>query len=177
MFGIGFGEIIIIAMLALILFGQDDLSANIRKAANGLKEFRKVTSNAQRAWNEVRSDMTRTLLEESENEVSKRNPASATTAGGAVAPESSLVMQDVPLLKTEEDDLYSDHGHHHPFGDDEHAVDVKIQGATIANVVIKPPEGIIAQGSHLDDADDTPTDASSKTTNTPSRDTKLPFDV
>lgn len=68
MFGIGFGEIIIIALLALILFGQKDLSGNIRKAANGLKEFRRFSSDMQRSWHEVRNDMTRALLEESKTE-------------------------------------------------------------------------------------------------------------
>lgn len=188
MFGIGFGEIIIIAMLALVLFGQDDLPANIRKAANGLKEFRKVTSNAQRAWHEVRSDMARTLLEESETEVGKKNTASVTNAGGAIAPNSSLVLQDIELRKTEDDDHYDNHGHHHPHGDDDHAAlvqqeahelgtDSKILGATAANIVIKAPEGIIAHGTHLVDADEVIDDAALKTPPTPSRDPKQPINV
>lgn len=153
MFGIGFGEIVIIALLALILFGQDDLPANIRKAANGLKEFRKVSSNAQRAWHEVRSDMTRALLEESDREVNEKQRPGAIRSGAsaaeASAPESSLVVH--PVEPVQDDGTY--HPGRHDYDD---APDTALQEKPKADtVVIKAPEGIIAQGTQGDDDVDT----------------------
>jgi Sec-independent protein translocase protein TatA len=62
MFGLGMGEIILIAIIAIVLFGTDDLPKNLRKVAKGVNDIKKVAGDAQRSWNEVKDDVTRTIM-------------------------------------------------------------------------------------------------------------------
>jgi TatA/E family protein of Tat protein translocase len=62
MFGLGMGEIVLIVIVAIVLFGTDDLPKNLRKMAKGVNEFKKVASDAQRSWMEVKDDVTRTIM-------------------------------------------------------------------------------------------------------------------
>ena len=62
MFGLGMGEIVLIVIVAIVLFGTDDLPKNLRKMAKGVNEFKKVASDAQRSWIEVKDDVTRTIM-------------------------------------------------------------------------------------------------------------------
>lgn len=73
MFGLGFGEILIIALLAILLFGNDKLPQNLKKAAKGLSDLKRITGDAQRQWTDMRDDVARTLLTEEE---ANPNPAS-----------------------------------------------------------------------------------------------------
>ncbi len=68
MFGIGSGEILVLAIIVLVLFGKEDLPATLRKFSKGWNEFRRVANDAQRSWSEVRDDVTRTIME-ADNEI------------------------------------------------------------------------------------------------------------
>lgn len=63
MFGIGTGELIILALVAVLLFGKDDLHSTLRKVMNGWSELKKMTSEAQSSWNEVKTHVRREIVE------------------------------------------------------------------------------------------------------------------
>ncbi|MEY2988403.1 MAG: hypothetical protein RJB13_1924 [Pseudomonadota bacterium] len=67
MFGIGGGEILIIAVVAVVLFGTDDLPKNLRKFMKVWNDFRGATTDLQRGWFDVRDKVTRDILNESTN--------------------------------------------------------------------------------------------------------------
>lgn len=62
MLGIGTTELLVIALIALLLFGKEDLPATLRKVTKGWNEFRKVANDAQRSWTEVRDDVARSIM-------------------------------------------------------------------------------------------------------------------
>jgi|1048.fasta_scaffold62447_1 Sec-independent protein translocase protein TatA len=62
MFGIGGGEIVVVALVALILFGNEDLPKNMKKLVEGWNKFRGVSNDLQRSWLNVRDQVTRDLL-------------------------------------------------------------------------------------------------------------------
>lgn len=62
MFGLGMGEIVVLVVIAVVLFGTNDLPKTLRKVAKGVGEFKKVANDAQRSWTEVRDDVTRTIM-------------------------------------------------------------------------------------------------------------------
>lgn len=64
MFGIGGGEVLVVALVALILFGNEDLPKNMRKMVKAWNDFRGVTNDLQRSWLDVRDQVTRDLLTE-----------------------------------------------------------------------------------------------------------------
>jgi Sec-independent protein translocase protein TatA len=64
MFGVGGGEILVIALVALILFGTDDLPKNMRKFMKAWNDFRGATNDLQRSWLDVRDQVTRDILTE-----------------------------------------------------------------------------------------------------------------
>lgn len=70
MFGFSGSEILLIAVIALILFGNDKLPENIKKMIKGLNQAKKVTRNVQDSWQEVKNDVQNTfLLEEEKKEI------------------------------------------------------------------------------------------------------------
>jgi TatA/E family protein of Tat protein translocase len=72
MFGLSFGELLIIAVIALVLFGKEDLPQTLRKFTKGFQEFKKVSNEAQRSWQEVKDDVSRTIMQvELEEEIKK----------------------------------------------------------------------------------------------------------
>jgi Sec-independent protein translocase protein TatA len=69
-FGFSGSEILLIAVIALILFGNDKLPENIKKMIKGLNQAKKVTRNVQDSWQEVKNDVQNTfLLEEEKKEI------------------------------------------------------------------------------------------------------------
>ena len=68
MFGLGGGEILVIVVIALVLFGKEDLPQTLKKMSKGYNEFKKVATDAQRSWNEVRDDVTRTIMAATEED-------------------------------------------------------------------------------------------------------------
>jgi Sec-independent protein translocase protein TatA len=73
MFSLGGSEILVLAFIALILFGNKNLPQTMKKMVKGLNEVKKVANEAQRSWTEVRDDLTRqVMLEEAEDEARKQ---------------------------------------------------------------------------------------------------------
>jgi sec-independent protein translocase protein TatB len=66
MFGLSAGELLLIGLIALVLFGNEKLPENMKKMLKGWKEARKVTTNIQRSWYEVKSDIERDIYLEDE---------------------------------------------------------------------------------------------------------------
>ena len=64
MFGIGGGEILIIAVVAVVIFGTDDLPKNLRKFMKVWGDFRGATHDLQRGWLDVCDKVTRDILNE-----------------------------------------------------------------------------------------------------------------
>lgn len=64
MFGIGGGEILLIALVAVVLFGTDYLPKNLRKFMKVWSDFRGATHDLQRGWLDVRDKVTRDILSE-----------------------------------------------------------------------------------------------------------------
>lgn len=62
MFGIGGGELIVVALVAILLFGNEELPKNMRKIVKAWNDFRGMSNDLQRSWMEVRDQVTRDLL-------------------------------------------------------------------------------------------------------------------
>ena len=86
MFGLGGGEILVIVVIALVLFGKEDLPQTLKKMSKGFNEFKKVANDAQRSWNEVRDDVARTIRDATEEDKVPPPPPPIIDAEVAVAP-------------------------------------------------------------------------------------------
>lgn len=61
MFGFSGGEVLLIALIALVLFGNEKLPENIKKMVKGLNQAKKVARDVQSSWQEVKSDVQRSI--------------------------------------------------------------------------------------------------------------------
>lgn len=75
MFGIGGGEVLVVALVALLLFGNEDLPKNMRKMVKAWNNFRGVTNDLQRSWLDVRDQVARDLMTEQPHEDPVRSHA------------------------------------------------------------------------------------------------------
>lgn len=75
MFGIGGGEVLVVALVALLLFGNEDLPKNMRKMVKAWNNFRGVTNDLQRSWLDVRDQVARDLMTEQPHEDPARSHA------------------------------------------------------------------------------------------------------
>lgn len=128
MFGIGGGEVLVVALVALILFGNEDLPKNMRKMVKAWNDFRGVTNDLQRSWLDVRDQVTRDLLtEQPPHSDAQNNPApsdaSHTAHSGETHPVESV-----------------DSAGENP------ALDHSAESETPALPVIQPAAGTLAQG-------------------------------
>ena len=57
MFGFSAGEILLIALIALLLFGNEKLPQNIRKFFKGWNQSKKVLFDMQKSWHEIKLDL------------------------------------------------------------------------------------------------------------------------
>ncbi len=57
MFGFSSGELLLIASIALILFGNEKLPENIKKFINSWKKAKKATQEIQNSWLEIQSEV------------------------------------------------------------------------------------------------------------------------
>lgn len=62
MFGIGGGEVLVIAIVAVIVFGTEDLPKNMRKFMKAWNNFRGVANDLQRGWFDIRDQVTRDIM-------------------------------------------------------------------------------------------------------------------
>lgn len=60
------GELIVIAVIALVLFGKDDLPSTIRNFAKWISGAKETAKGVQRSFYEMRDDVTKTIMKEVE---------------------------------------------------------------------------------------------------------------
>jgi Sec-independent protein translocase protein TatA len=77
-FGFSGGEILLIALIALILFGNDKLPDNMKKMIKGLNQAKKVAKDVQISWQDVKTDVQRSINFEEEKEEVRALVKSAT---------------------------------------------------------------------------------------------------
>jgi Sec-independent protein translocase protein TatA len=65
-FGFSGGEILLIALIALILFGNDKLPENMKKMIKGFNQAKKVAKDVQNSWQDVKNDVQRSINFEEE---------------------------------------------------------------------------------------------------------------
>jgi Tat protein translocase TatB subunit len=56
-FGMGFGEILLIALVALIILGPDRLPEAARTVGKGISEFRRAVEPARSVWRDLSSEL------------------------------------------------------------------------------------------------------------------------
>jgi Sec-independent protein translocase protein TatA len=93
MFGVGGGEILVIALVAVILFGTDDLPKNMQKFMKAWNNFRGVTNDLQRSWLDVRDQVTRDIL--TERPAQNAHPPVAEESSEAQSSETTLESAQV----------------------------------------------------------------------------------
>ena len=108
MFGLSFAEVIVIALIAILLFGKEDLPQNLRKFAKWFGEFKKTTTDIQHSWLQVKDEVSRKIMNEvhevegqvKELEQKSTPPpqAVAAAAGEDVAPVVSFAEKNVVPL-------------------------------------------------------------------------------
>ncbi len=97
MFGLGFGEILIILVLALVLLGPSKLPEAAKQLGKGLREFKKATDDLRQQFEgELYSDQkpARPRLVEP-----PPVPAAADAASPAGAPAPAATAENVPGLE------------------------------------------------------------------------------
>ena len=72
MFGFSGGELLLIALIALLLFGNDKLPENMKKMIKGLNQAKKVAKDVQDSWHEVKVDVQRSIMLEEESKQIKQ---------------------------------------------------------------------------------------------------------
>jgi TatA/E family protein of Tat protein translocase len=100
-FSLGGSEILVLAVIALLLFGNKNLPENMKKMVKGLNEVKKVANDAQRSWTEIRNDVTRQIMAEDALEEAKRELANIKSVLEARAqlPET-VAVPDEPIALT-----------------------------------------------------------------------------
>jgi Sec-independent protein translocase protein TatA len=72
MFSLGGSEILVLAFVALLLFGNKNLPQNMKKMVKGLNEVKKVANDAQRSWHEIRDDVSRQIMADEASEKARK---------------------------------------------------------------------------------------------------------
>lgn len=63
MFGLGFGEIILVLVVALLVLGPEKLPALAKTLGKGMREFRRAASEFQRGFNDIEEEANRAMSE------------------------------------------------------------------------------------------------------------------
>ena len=66
MLGLSFSEILVIAVIALILFGNEKLPQNIKKFAQGFTKAKSFLFDVNHSWQEVKADIKKNIILEEE---------------------------------------------------------------------------------------------------------------
>lgn len=137
MFGIGGGEILVVALIALILFGNEDLPKNMRKIVKAWNDFRGVTNDLQRSWLDVRDQVTRDLLTDQTPHPHHQAPSGTEQAQSTPdnPPESSSISSSSDLQSEQKHSDLVDASHHAEATDQNADLTPRIQ----------PAEGIVSQ--------------------------------
>lgn len=131
MFGIGGGEVLVVALVALLLFGNEDLPKNMRKMVKAWNNFRGVTNDLQRSWLDVRDQVARDLMTEQPHEDPSRSHA-------ARSEDSKL-----PLENSSAADHAADHAH---VGSELHSEESAAEDASNLLPIVQAAGGSVAQG-------------------------------
>ncbi len=139
MFGIGGGEILVVAIVALLLFGNEDLPKNMRKMVKAWNDFRGVTNDLQRSWLDVRDQVARDIMTERPD--SQTQPSDSHSAESAAQVTGSGDSKS-PLPPPE-----------------------GLHDGAFGQPVIQPAQGSLAQG-HLEESEAEPLSANPISTST-----------
>tara|TARA_Y100001934_G_scaffold263389_1_gene339039 strand:- start:457 stop:747 length:291 start_codon:yes stop_codon:yes gene_type:complete len=63
MFGLGFGEILFVLVIALLVLGPEKLPKLAKTLGKGMREFRRAAAEFQQGFNEIEQEANRTLEE------------------------------------------------------------------------------------------------------------------
>jgi TatA/E family protein of Tat protein translocase len=106
MFGLGFAEILVILVVALLVFGPDRLPELARSLGRGLAEFRRASNDLRRSVMEATSDEPRMQPKQGPRAEAKADPKAGSAAAtlapttappeGAVAPSSTATAPADP---------------------------------------------------------------------------------
>lgn len=103
MFGFSAGEILLIALIALLLFGNEKLPQNIKKFFKGWNHTKKVAFDLQKSWHEIKYDLQKDInIYESNNLLSEKN----NTANDSKLVEPVTVKPAQHLVNQEEIDSH-----------------------------------------------------------------------
>ena len=91
MLGLGFGEIILILVVALLVLGPEKLPGLARQAGTGLREFRRFASEFQRNLNEIETETKRVLDDPPVTVEQPKNPSADESQ--AAEPETETVSR------------------------------------------------------------------------------------
>jgi sec-independent protein translocase protein TatB len=101
MFGLGFAEILVILVVALLVFGPDRLPELARSLGRGLGEFRRASNDLRRSVMEASSDEPHIQPKKAQAAKAKAEalPAPATGAGADAAAPPAPAAAEVPASK------------------------------------------------------------------------------
>ena len=91
MFGFSGGEILLIALIALILFGNENLTQNIKKFLKGWNQTKKVAIDLQQSWHEIKIDIQNNV--DAYDQKQGANPVTAPTQV-IIQPRQDIVSQE-----------------------------------------------------------------------------------
>lgn len=91
MFGFSGGEILLIALIALILFGNENLPQNIKKFLKGWNQTKKVAIDLQQSWHEIKIDIQNNV--DAYDQKQGANPVTAPTQV-IIQPRQDIVSQE-----------------------------------------------------------------------------------
>lgn len=92
MFGLSFGELVIIAVLALILLGPDRLPDAMKTVGKGLREFKKATDDLK---DQIESE----IYDDRKARPSLVPPVPAAPVPGPAGPPPPATVENVPGLE------------------------------------------------------------------------------
>jgi len=109
MFGFGLGEILLVALIALVLYGDKDLPKHLKTGLEWVRKFKALSFQAQRSlWN-VQREITQNLLDD--EPISLQVPANTEavkvpTPEEIIAKEVTLQTEEISsITQTEEDKI------------------------------------------------------------------------
>lgn len=99
-FGIGLGEVLVVAVVALIILGPDRLPEAARTLGKGIADFRRAIEPARNAWVDVTREFTDTVQD------ARSQLTQVTTAGAPITGNPWKVHPLAEGLSDEERELY-----------------------------------------------------------------------